>query len=128
MIDQHAAKGREAALRRFKIADAGPGILDRLKSFGQGQWSAAKSLGANLRGGLGGQMNPALISGAVPEHSMDLARATHRQQALGDLRTLMPSLAIGGGLYMLHRHNQAKEQEARQRAMMMQQGYGQPPM
>lgn len=129
MIDQHAARGREDALRRFKIADAAPGILDRLKSFGQGQLGAAKSLGANLRGGLGGKMNPSLVTGPVPEQSMDLARATHRQQALGDLRTLAPSLAIGGGAYMLHRHNQAKEQEeARQRAMMMQQGYGQPPM
>lgn len=127
MMNKHAAQGVEDALRRFKVANAPPpGILDRLKSFGSGQVGAAKDLFHNLRGGMGGQMNPNLVSGAVPSQSMDIARGTHRQQALGNLKTLAPSLAIGGGAYMLHRHNQAKEEEARQRALMMQQGYGQP--
>lgn len=124
MIDTHASKGILDALDRFKVANAPPGILDRLKTFGQGQWGAAKSLAGNLRGGLGGQMNPSSITGPVPPQSMDMARASQRHMAMGDLRTLAPSLAIGGGAYMLHRHNQAKDQQARQNAMMMQQGYG----
>lgn len=128
MMNKHAAEGIEAALHRFKVANMPPpGILDRLKSFGSGQLGAAKDLFANLRGGMGGQMNPNLVTGPVPAQSMDMARASHRQQALGNLKTLAPSLAIAGGGYMLHRHNQAKrDEEARQRAMMMQQGY--PPM
>lgn len=124
MIEQHAIDGANDALRRFKLANMRPGILNKLKSFGAGQLGAAKSLFHNVRGGLGGQMNPELITGAVPPHSMDLARATHRQEAMGNLRTLLPSLAVGGA-YLLHRRNRARDEEARQRALMMQQGYGQ---
>ena len=115
--------GIEHALSRFKIADIAPaGILDKLKTFGAGQVGAAKDLFHNVRGGLGGQMNPALITGSVPPQSMDLARATHRQQALGNLGKLAPSLAAGG-LYMWHRRNQEQDEQAHHSAMMAQQGY-----
>lgn len=118
--------GVQHALSRFKIANVPPaGILDKLKSFGAGQVGAAKDLFHNLRGGLGGPMNPALITGPVPPQSMDLARATHRQQALGNLGKLAPSLAAGG-LYMWHRRNQNQDEQARHRAMMAQQGYPPP--
>jgi hypothetical protein len=122
-MKEHIHAGVEHALSRFKIADVAPaGILDKLKTFGAGQVGAAKDLFHNLRGGLGGQMNPALITGPVPPQSMDLARATHRQQALGNLGKLAPSLAAGG-LYMWHRRNQEQDEQARRRAMMAQQGY-----
>lgn len=115
--------GIKHALSRFKVADVpAAGILDKLKTFGAGQVGAAKDLFHNVRGGLGGQMNPALITGPVPPHNMDLARATHRQEALGNLNKLAPSLAAGG-LYAWHRHNQAQDEDARRRAMMAQQGY-----
>jgi hypothetical protein len=115
--------GVKHALSRFKIANVpSAGILDKLKTFGAGQVGAAKNLFHNVRGGLGGRMNPALITGQVPPQSMDLARATHRQEALGNLNTLAPSLAAGG-LYAWHRHNQAQDEDARRRAMMAQQSY-----
>jgi len=126
MINDSAKRGIEDALSRFKLANIpGPGILDRLKGFGAGQVSAATDLFRNVRGGLGGQMNPNLISAPVPPQSMDMARATHRQQAIGNLGQLAPSLAAGG-LYALHRHGKAQDEEARRRAMMMQQGFGPP--
>lgn len=123
-VTASACAGVQYALARFKIANVAPvGILDKLKTFGAGQAGAAKDLFRNLRGGLGGEMNPSLITGSVPPHSMDIARATHRQQALGNVNKLAPSLAAGG-LYMWHRHNQEQDEQARRRAMMAQQGYG----
>lgn len=124
-MKKYVQTGVEHALSRFKIANVAPaGILDKLKTFGAGQVGAAKDLFHNLRGGLGGQMNPALVTGPVPPQSMDLARATHRQQALGNLGKLAPSLAAGG-LYMWHRH-QEQDEQSRRRAMMAQQGYPPP--
>ncbi len=126
MIDKLASQGSDAALARFKVANAPPGILDRLKSFGAGQWGAAKDLVGNLRGGLGGEYHPSFQGNlASNPAAAPLNRAAHRQMAMGNLKTLAPSLAIMGGGYLLHRHNQAKrDEEARQRSMMMQQGYG----
>lgn len=129
MLDKSMQLGIEQALTRFKLANIPtPGILDRLKSFGSGQLGAAKDLFHNMRGGLGGKMNPAIAGPhgeAANFFGKDLMGEMHRTQALGNLRTLAPSMAIGGGAYMLHRHNQAQEDEARQRAMMAQQGYAQ---
>jgi hypothetical protein len=82
------------------------GFLDKAKAFGMGQVGHAKDLFGHLRQGLGGA--------ATPE-----AGALARQNALGSLKGLAPSLLAGGALYMMHRHNQAKnEAEARQRMMM----------
>lgn len=126
MITPSTRAGVEHALSRFKIANAAPaGILNKLKVFGAGQAGAAKDLFHNLRGGFGGQMNPALITGPVPPQSMDIARATHRQQALGNLSKLAPSL-VAGGLYVRHRRNQEQDEQARRRAMIAQQGYPPP--
>lgn len=132
MLEHHRLRGATDACAHFglKLANmpgVAPGLLDKIKSFGMGQVDAAKSLFQNMRGGLGGQMNPGLVTGEVPPQSMDIARATHRQQALGNLKTLAPSLLAGGGLYLLHQRKKQQEQQARQQAMM-QQGYGQPPM
>ena len=119
-IDDLTRRGAADALARFKLASVPvPGVLDRLKSFGAGQLGAAGDLFRNLRGGLGGQMNPALVTGTVPPQSMGIARATHRQEAMGNLGKLAPSMAMGG-LYMWHRKNQAEEEAARRRAMMQQ--------
>lgn len=131
MLKQAATKGALDACARFgvdptKIAAAPGGLLSRAMSFGEGQMGAAKDLFRNLRGGLGGAMNPSVITGAVPAQSMDLARASQRQQALGNLRTLAPSLAVGGGLWALHRHNQALEEQRRQQAMQPQPYQGGP--
>lgn len=132
MLEHQLVKGAADACAHFglKLANvpgAAPGFLDKAKSFGMGQVDAAKSLFHNLRGGMGGKMNPGLITGEVPPQSMDLARATHRAEALGNLKTLAPSLVAGGALYLLHQRRKQQEQQARQQAMM-QQGYGQPPM
>lgn len=130
MLVEHVSRGAADACARLGIKLANipaPGLIDKAKAFGSGQVDAAKSLFHNLRGGLGGQMNPGLITGEVPPQSMDIARATHRQQAVGNLRTLAPSLLAGGGLYLLHQRKKQQEQQAQQQAMM-QQGYGQPPM
>jgi hypothetical protein len=127
MLSVHAQRGRADALRIFKVANdpafmqqppvmpgAVPapqtGLLDRARSFGQGQWGAAKSLAGNLHQGLGG----------APTAEAGMAA---RGAALGNLRTLAPSLLAGGALYMLHRHNQAQEQQRRQQAMMAGGGY-----
>jgi hypothetical protein len=118
MLDRYVAQGHFDALARFKIANqlplpgmgaapaAGAGLMDRAKAFGSGQLEAGKSLLGNLHQGLGGAPDAA-------------AGAAARAGALGNLKTLAPSLLAGGGLYMLHRHNQAKrEEQARQHAMM----------
>lgn len=134
MLEHRHMKGAADACAHFglKLANvpgAAPGLLGKAKAFGMGQVDAAKSLFHNLRGGLGGQMNPAIVpdAGLVPPQSMDIARATHRQQALGNLKTLAPSLLAGGALYMLHKRKKQQEEQARQQAMM-QQGYSQPMM
>ena len=75
------------------------------------QWGAAQDLYGNLRQGLGGAENAA-------------AGAAARQGAVGNLKTLAPTLAAGGALYLMHAHNEAKRKnEAQQRAMMMSGGY-----
>ncbi len=138
MLDQYVNKGRADALRRFgfhkeamSLGPAGAPHLELgaagaapvgaptsaaaggggVRGFLGGQWGAAKDLYGNLRAGLGGA--------ATPE-----AGALARQGALGNLKTLAPSLLAGGALYMLHRRNQDRqEQQARQQAMMMGGGY-----
>jgi hypothetical protein len=129
MLEQHMTKGAEDACARFglKLAEvpgAAAGIVGKLKGFGQGQLDAGKALLGNLRGGLGGASPHMPMDGAmgpVPD------AMTHRQMALGNLKSLAPSLAAGGALYMLHQRKKQQEQ-ARQQAMQQQQGYGQPPM
>lgn len=86
-------------------AAPGGGFADRARAFGGGQLGAAKDLFGNLRQGLGGA--------ATAE-----AGVAARGAAVGNLKTLAPTLAAGGALYLMHRHNQAKqEQQARQQAM-----------
>lgn len=133
MLDNFIIQGSADALSRYgiKIANipapaaipaAGGGMFDKMKSFGRGQLDAGKALIGNLRGGLGGASPHAVgpgMEGPVPD-----AQA-HRAMAVGNLKTLAPSLLAGGGLYMLHRHKQQQEQ-AQQQAMMQQGGY--PPM
>lgn len=145
MLDQYVTKGRADALRRFGLhkqamalgpagatslelgaagmpagaapphaaapgANAGGGV----RGFLGNQLGAAKDLYGNMRQGLGGA--------ATPE-----AGALARQGAIGNVKTLAPSLLAGGALYMMHRHHQAQQdQQARQQAMMGGGGY--PPM
>lgn len=106
-------QGRGAAPSpRQGPAPQGPGLmgglLDKAKGFGQGQWGAAKDLAGNLRQGLGGAESAG-------------GGAAARGAALGNLKTLAPTLLAGGGLYMLHRHHQAQE-DARRQQMMPPQG------
>lgn len=127
MLEQVVNRGRTDALKAFKVANdpafmqtppalpapagpAGSGLLDRARGFGQGQMGAAKDLFGNLRQGLGGAANAE-------------AGMAARGAALGNLRTLAPSLLAGGGLYMLHRHNQAKREQQQRQQMMMGGGY-----
>lgn len=134
MLDQHMLNGGVDALARFgiKVADmpgaevapaAAGGIFDKLKSFGRGQLDAGKSLMGNLRGGLGGASPHAMppgMEGPVPD------AAAHRGMAVGNLKTLAPSLLAGGAMYMMHRRK--KQQEQAQQQAMMQSGGGYPPM
>jgi hypothetical protein len=128
MLERFMIKGAQDACASLKLGavDAGMlgGLLGKAKSFGSGQLAAGKDLVSNLRGGFGGKMNPSLIEGAVPPQSMDMAKATHRQQALGNLKTLAPTLLAGGGLYMMHHHKQQQEEQARQQAAMQGGGGG----
>lgn len=137
MLDRFINQGRADALRRFgfaKLAMAlgpagapapmphldglGPaggsnvaappavgGMMDRARAFGSGQLGAAKDLFGNMRQGLGGAATPELGQAA-------------RGAAVGNLKTLAPSLLAGGGLYLMHQHKQKQEQQARQQAMM----------
>ena len=106
-----AAEAHAAAAQAAGADSSGSGLWDTIKNFGRGQWGAAKSLASNLHQGLGGADTPA-------------AGAAARADAMGNLKTLAPSLLAGGGLYMLHRHNQEeREREAQQRALMQQRGY-----
>jgi hypothetical protein len=127
MLDLYVTRGTADALRRFGFekeanqlelplgptpAAPGGGFMDKAKAFGMGQVGHAKDLYGHLRQGLGGA--------ATPE-----AGALARQNALGSLKGLAPTLAAGGALFLMHRHNRAKQEaEARQRAMMMQSGGG----
>ncbi len=133
MFDRYKNQGTIDALRRFGLekqandvastmtgpaAGAGAlgGMWDKAKTFGHGQWGAAKSLAGNLHQGLGGAATPELGQAA-------------RGAVGGDLKTLAPSLLAGGALFMMHRHNKAKQEaEAQRRAMMMQGGGGGYPM
>lgn len=131
MIDKYI-DGANAACERLgiKMANVTPStgsMLDKVKSFGQGQLDAAKSLMHNVRGGLGGKYSPEFKGNlaGMPE-AEGLNRMVHRQQAVGNLKTLAPSLLAGGGLYLLHKRKQQQQQQ--QQAMMQQQGYGAPPM
>lgn len=126
MFDQDMYQGAMDACAKFgiKLADvataptagagAPGGVWDKIKSFGQGQLNAGKALAGNLRGGLGG-------STAMPP-GMDGPPASpqiHRQEAVGNLKTLAPTLLAGGAMYMLHRRKKQQE-EAQQQAMMQQ--------
>lgn len=135
MLDRYVNQGRADALRRFgfaKLANemglgpagmptphampqaappaAAGGFMDKAKAFGGGQLGAAKDLFGNLRQGLGGAATPELGQAA-------------RGAAVGNLKTLAPSLLAGGALYMMHQHKQKQEQQARQQAMMGGGGY-----
>jgi hypothetical protein len=128
MLSRYVTQGRADALRRFgfeKLANMELGVAGMphgapppaaaagggVRGFLGGQMGAAKDLFGNLRQGLGGAPDAA-------------AGAAARQGAVGNLKTLAPSLLAGGGLYMMHRHHQAQqEQQARQQAMMGGGGY-----
>lgn len=131
-LDEAMFKGAEAACARFGLkvsaATVPPTMWNKIRGFAGDQAAAAKSLFHNLRGGLGGKMNPDVASGAVPEGSMPMARATHRQEAVGNLKTLAPSLALGGGALLLHQRAKAQEEERMRQQQMMMQAYGQQPM
>jgi hypothetical protein len=125
--------GCDAAALRLKIALELPslgGLMPKITAFGKGQWGAAKELGANLRGGLGGKMNPAVeglgrvAPGAEgPALNPDMAQF-QRQKAMGNLRTLAPSIGIGAGMYGLHRMHQNAENQQRARQMQQSQMMG----
>jgi hypothetical protein len=131
MLDKMMAAGIHDACKAFGVAiekvanpvapPANPSIWQHAKNFGAGQVDAAKGLFQNTRGWAGGAHNPNIITGAVPEASAHLARGAQGTAAMGNLKTLAPSLALAGGAYMLHRHG-VKQDEEHQRQMMMNQG------
>lgn len=131
MLD-HYLDGATAACSHFgvKLAAVTPGtgsMLDKIKSFGQGQMDAAKSLFHNVRGGVGGKFSPEFKGNlaGMPE-AEGLNRAAHRQMAVGNLKTLAPSLLAGGGLYLIHKRRQ--EAERQRQLQMQQQAYSPQPM
>lgn len=130
MLERFMIKGAQDACASLKLgnAEAGMlgGLLGKAKSFGAGQVQAGKDLFSNLRGGLGGQLNPDVLP--APGGDVVATRAAHRARALGNLKTLAPSLIAGGGLYMMHRKNQQQEEQQRQQAAMQGGGGGYPMM
>ena len=109
---------------KFAAAQPGMGFLSKAHEFGKGQWGALKSLGANLRGGLGGQHNPAIVTSAVPGANQGIARGAQRTEALSNLGTLAPSIgglaALGAGAYALSGDS---AEEKQRKAMMASRGY-----
>ena len=127
MLTKNAVQGALDACQAFGVdpeklaGGAGPSFLSSLipkaKAFGQGQWGAAKNLFHNVRGGLGGQFNPNVTGQGFtppPGFNDELGRAMHRQQTIGNLKTLAPSLAVAGGLGYLHHRRNKQEQQAAQ--------------
>lgn len=129
MLSKMAVQGARDACADFgvdfaKIAAApvsavsgASSLIPRIKSFGQGQLDAAKGLFNNARGGLGGQLSPdfkgfeGMNPAAITPGHMELARASHRGMAMQSLKTLAPSLAVAGGLGLMHHMNKKKEEE-----------------
>jgi len=106
------------------------GYVDALAAFGLEKYAAgffgrqlgaAKSLAANVRGGFGGKFNPAVAGeGWKPPagFSPELGKAMHRQQAVGNLKTLAPGLAIGAaGLYGAKKLFGKSDEEKRRASM-----------
>lgn len=132
MLERFMIKGAQDALAALGIKIANPvvppaaaaagGFMGKAKAFGAGQLEAGKDLLSNLRGGLGGKLNPDVLT--APGGDIAATREAHRARAVGNIKTLAPSLLAGGGLYYLHRRHQQAEQQRRQQAMM-QDGYGQ---
>lgn len=135
MLERFMVKGAQDALTALGLKTANVAVpppphppggwLGKVKEFGGGQLEAGKDLFSNLRGGLGGKLNPDVLP--APGGDMDLTRSAHRARAVGNLKTLAPSLLAGGGLYYLHRRHQQAEDQRRQQGMA-QDGYGQPMM
>lgn len=129
MLTKVATEGALAACARFgidaeKLAAAAPAsllssVIPKAKAFGQNQWGAAKDLFNNARGGLGGQLSPDFKGSLDPSHA-ELGRAAHRSQAVGNLKTLAPSLAVAGGGALLYHQQQKKQKE--QEMLQQQQG------
>lgn len=129
MLDEAMRRGADGALARLGLKHAAgegllPAVMGRARSFASGQLAAGSDLLRNLRGGFGGQPNPDVL----PHSDPAVLRAAHRQRAVGNLKTLAPSLLAGGLLYRRHRNNeQEAEQQRQMQAAMVQGGYG-PPM
>lgn len=121
MLTKAATEGALAACDRFgvdaeKLAAVAPtsflsSVIPRAKAFGQSQWGAAKSLVNNARGGLGGRLSPDFKGSLDPSH-LELGRAAHRSQAVGNLKTLAPTLAGVGGLGLLNHMSNKKKAQA----------------
>lgn len=98
------------------------GVIPGVKRFGQGQLDAAKGLFHNTRGGLGGKFNPNVTgAGWAPPQGFndELGRSMHRQQAMGNLKTLAPTLAVAGGLGVLNHMSNKKDEQRRMQAGMI---------
>lgn len=132
MLTEVATEGALAACVRFgvdaeKLAAAAPAsflssVIPKMKAFGQNQMTAAKSFVNNARGGLGGKFNPAVTgeNWTPPQgFNEELGRSMHRQQAVGNLKTLAPTLAVAGGGALLYHQQQKKKKE---QEMLQQQG------
>lgn len=139
MLDRYTAKGVHDALARFGIKEAEvppgmlSGLLGKAKAFGAGQVGAAKDLFANLRGGFGGTSNLGNVGHMAEGASGPAVDITqlHRHRALGNMKTLTPSLLAGGALYLRHHgKQQAREEQMAQQQMQdaMAQGGGGYPM
>lgn len=125
MLNDCYKQGRDEALGKLGLKTANeldaqraldmipkPSLGAKLRGFGQGQLDAAKDLFGNLRGGLGGKVSPDVL----PHSDPAVMRQAHRARAVGNLRTLAPSLIAGGALYAMHqrRKNQGQAQQQAQ--------------
>lgn len=130
MIKQAFLQGTNDALRTFGLKEAAVAVPAAPGFFAR-QLGAAKSLGANLRGGFGGQHNPAVLETLGVKNPATLSKGDaaalpgiHRQEAWGNAKELLPSAAIAAaGLYgakkLFGKSDEQKRLEAQQRMMGM---------
>jgi hypothetical protein len=129
MIKQAFTQGITDAYRRFGIDSiklaAKPGFFSR-------QHQAAKDLVSNVRGGFGGKWNPAVAGQGwtpPPGFNPEIAQGMHRQQAMGNLKTLLPSMGLAaGGLYAANKLLSDSPEEKAQKRQMRMNVFGAPVM
>ena len=132
MIKQAYLQGTTDALQRFgleKLAAAAVPTPSPQPGFWSRQHSALKSLGANVRGAVGGAHNPEILKVLGPDAALPANASAlpgiHRQEAWSNAKTLLPSAGIAAaGLYGAHKLLGKSDEEKRRAAQLRMMGVG----